>query len=164
MILKTSSAAPQPKEYISWSESYSMGIKLVDDQHKGLLNFVNELFNHSTGNEAEEMAYFKEVIHQAVEYIKYHFQTEEKLMIATKFSGYAAHKKVHDEFTLEVIKSVKDFESGKRLVLEKFAYYLKDWVLAHIGVMDRQYAAYFRKIATRKADGRLTVSKEDVGK
>ncbi len=164
MIQKTSSVVPQSKEYISWSASYSMGIKIIDDQHKGLLNLVNELFSHSTGNEAEEMAYFKEVIHQVVEYVKYHFQAEEKLMIATKFSGYAAHKKVHDAFTLEIIKSVKDFESGKRLVLEKYAYYLKDWILTHIAVMDIQYAAYFRKIATRKADGKLTITKEDVEK
>jgi len=151
------------KNYVSWSESYSMGIKIIDDQHKGLLDFVNDLFNHSTGNELEEQAYFKEVIQQAVQYIKNHFQTEEKLMITTKYPGYAEHKKAHDEFTLTVVKSVKDFESGKRLVLEKFAYFLKDWILTHVAVMDIQYATYFRKIATRKADGRLTIGMADIG-
>jgi hemerythrin len=139
-----------------------MGIKLIDDQHKGLLDFVNDLFNHSTGNEWEERAYFKEVIDKAVQYIKLHFQTEEKLMISTKFSGYAEHKKAHDDFTLMVVKSVKDFESGKRLVLDKFARFLKDWVLAHVAVVDRQYADYFKKIATRKADGKLSITKEDL--
>jgi hemerythrin len=152
------------KEYVTWSDSYSMGVKIIDDQHKGLLDFVNDLFNHSTGNERDEAAYFKDVIHQAVQYVKDHFQTEEKLMIATKFAGYAEHKKAHDEFTLKVVQSVKDFESGKRLVLEKFAYFLKDWVLAHVAVMDRKYAEYFKKIATRKADGKLTITKEDLGK
>ncbi|MDR2702387.1 MAG: bacteriohemerythrin [Spirochaetaceae bacterium] len=154
----------KPNEYVTWSDSYSMGVKIIDDQHKGLLDFVNDLFNHSTGNERDEAAYFKDVIHQAVQYVKDHFQTEEKLMIATKFAGYPAHKKAHDEFTLKVVQSVKDFESGKRLVLEKFAYFLKDWVLTHIAVMDRQYAEYFRKIATRKADGKLTITKDDLGK
>ena len=152
------------KEYVTWSNSYSMGIKTIDDQHKGLLDFVNDLFNHATGIELDENAYFKEVIQQAVQYVKDHFQTEEKLMIATKFSGYPEHKKAHDEFTLTVVKSVRDFEAGKRLVLEKFAYFLKDWILTHIAVMDMQYAAYFRKIATRKADGKLTISKDDIGK
>jgi len=150
------------KEHVSWSNSYSMGVKLIDDQHKGLINFVNDLFNHASGNESRERAYFTEVIQQAVQYIKEHFQAEEKLMIGTKFPGYAEHKKVHDEFTLTVVKSVKDFEAGKRLVLEKFARFLKDWVLTHIAVMDRQYADYFRKIATRKADGKLSITKEDI--
>jgi hemerythrin len=151
-------------EQVEWSDSYSIGIKIIDDQHKGLLDFVNDLFNHSTGNERDELAYFKKVIHQAVQYIKEHFATEEKMMIATKFPGYREHKKTHDEFTLTVVKSVQDFESGKRLVLVKFAYFLKDWVLTHIAVMDVKYAAYFKKIATRKADGKLSIAKEDVGR
>ncbi|MDR2701877.1 MAG: bacteriohemerythrin [Spirochaetaceae bacterium] len=164
MLLNTGSTGPNHKEYVTWSDSYSMGVKIIDDQHKGLLDFVNDLFNHSTGNEVEEYAYFKEVIQQAVQYVKDHFQTEEKLMIATKFANYPGHKKAHDTFTLTVLKSVKDFESGKRLVLEKFAYFLKDWILTHIAVMDRQYAEYFRKIATRKADGKLTITIEDLEK
>jgi hemerythrin len=140
-----------------------MGIKVIDDQHKGLLDFVNDLFNHATGKEDEEREYFKKVIQQAVKYIKEHFATEEKLMAATKFPGYAEHKKVHDEFTMTVLKSVKDFESGKRLVLEKFAYFLKDWVLGHIAVMDVKYAEYFRKIATRNKDGKLTITNANIG-
>jgi len=162
MVVKTAAVLPKPKNHVEWSDSYSMGVKLIDDQHKGLLDFVNDLFNHATGKEDEERAYFSEVIQQAVQYIKIHFQAEEKLMIGTKFPGYAEHKKVHDEFTLTVVKSVKDYESGKRLVLEKFAYFLKDWVLTHVAVMDRQYADYFRKIATRKADGKLSITKEDI--
>jgi len=153
---------PKAENHVTWSNSYSMGVKLIDDQHKGLLNFVNDLFNHANGKEEEERAYFSSVIKQAVQYIKEHFQAEEKLMIGTKFPGYAEHKKVHDEFTLTVVKSVKDFDSGKRLVLEKFAYFLKDWVLTHVAVMDVQYAEYFRKIATRKADGKLSITKADV--
>ncbi|WP_461247158.1 bacteriohemerythrin [Treponema sp. R6D11] len=162
MNLKSAATIPQAKNHVSWSNSYSMGVKLIDDQHKGLINFVNDLFDHASGNEKQERAYFKEVIQQAVQYIKEHFNAEERLMIGTKFPGYAEHKKVHDEFTKTVVKSVKDFETGKRLVLEKFAYFLKDWVLTHIAVMDRQYADYFRKIATRKADGKLTISKSDL--
>ena len=148
--------------YVYWSDSYSMGIKLIDDQHKGLLDFVNELFVHVTVNEEEELAWFKEVIQQAVHYIKEHFTTEEKYMIATKFPGYFEHKKTHDEFTLNVVKSAKDFQEGKRLVLEKFAHFLKDWVLTHVAVMDRQYSNYFWKIATYKADGTLSITPADV--
>jgi len=155
-------ALPKSKNHVTWSNTYSMGVKLIDDQHKGLLDFVNDVFNHASGNEREERAYFGLVIQQAVQYIKEHFQAEEKLMIGTKFPGYAEHKKVHDEFTLTVVKSVKDFEAGKRLVLEKFAYFLKDWVLSHIAIMDKQYADYFRKIATRKGNGKLSITKADI--
>jgi hemerythrin len=151
------------ENYVEWSDSYSLGIKMIDDQHKGLLDIVNDLYSHSTGNEFEEMLYFKDVIHQAVEYIKNHFQVEEKLLIATKYPGYAEHKKAHDQFTLTVVTSAKDFQSGKRFVMEKFAHFLRDWILSHIAVMDQDYATYLRKIATRKADGKLSIGMVDIG-
>jgi hemerythrin len=141
-----------------------MGIKLIDDQHKGLLEFVNELFNHSTGNEKDEREYFKEVIGQAVDYVKVHFATEEKYMIATKFPGYDEHKKVHETFLETVVKTINDYNTGKRLVLTNFAKFLKDWVLTHVGVMDVKYAEYFRKIASRKENGKLSITAEDVVK
>ena len=162
MQIKTAVVSKQEK-HVTWSDRYSMGIKVIDDQHKGLLDFVNDLFNHASGKEDEEREYFKKVIQQAVNYIKEHFETEEKLMTATKYPGYAEHKKVHDEFTMTVLKTVKDFESGKRLVLEKFAYFLKNWVLGHVAVMDVKYAEYFRKIATRNKDGKLTITSANVG-
>ena len=126
------------------------------------MDFVNDLFNHTTGKEDEERAFFKDVVQVAISYIKTHFTTEEKYMLVTKFSGYTEHNKVHDEFILTVIQSVKDFESGKRLVLEKFAYFLKDWVLFHVAGQDVLYAQYFKKIATRKADGKLSITAADL--
>ena len=158
----TSVSHKKDDKHVSWSNQYSMGIKLIDDQHKALLEFVNDLFNHSTGKEEEERAYFKDVIQVAVSYVKTHFATEEKYMLATKFHGYAEHKKGHDEFILTVVQAVKDFESGKRLVLVKFAYFLKDWVLSHVAGMDILYAQYFKKIATRKENGKLTITAADL--
>jgi len=162
MMIDAETMPLKTKEHVSWSDAYSMGVKVVDDQHKGLLDFVNDLFNHANGKEEEERTYFNAVITKALEYIKLHFQTEEKLMMMTRFPGYAEHKKAHDDFKLTVIKSVKDYDSGKQLVLEKFASFLKDWVLTHIAVVDRKYAEYFKRIATRKTDGKLSITKEDI--
>jgi hemerythrin len=150
------------EEIVTWSNSYSSGVKLIDDQHKGLVDLVNEMFNHATGNQVQELNYFNRVIHEAVNYVKVHFATEEKLMIATKFSGYAEHKKAHDRFVLTVVENIKDYQAGKRLTLSTFTQYLRDWVLSHIAVMDKVYFEYFKKIATRKEDGTLSITAADI--
>ena len=150
------------ERHIAWSNSFSMKMKVIDDQHKGLVDFVNGLFDHSSGDAVAERAYFKEVIQQAIKYVKVHFATEEQYMMATKFSGYAEHKKIHDEFILTIVKTVKDYEAEKRMVLEKFAFFLRDWILSHIAIMDKQYSEYFWKIATRKPDGKLSITREDI--
>jgi len=150
------------KDHVKWSDSYALGIKIIDDQHKALIDIVNDLFNHATGREWEEHEYFKDVIKQAVDYVKFHFATEEKIMISTKYKGYEAHKKNHEEFILQVVKTAKDYESGKRLTLTSFGYFLKDWVLSHIAVMDKKYCEYFKSIATVKADGKLHISLAEI--
>jgi len=149
-------------ELITWSNTFSCGIKLIDDQHKNLVNLVNEMFSHASGDEEREKMYFNRIILEAVKYIKGHFATEEKIMIATKFSGYAEHKRAHDQFIAEVAKNILDFGSGKRLSLYTFTNYLKNWVLSHIAVIDKQYFVYLKKIATLKPDGRISISLEDI--
>ncbi|MCL2276641.1 MAG: bacteriohemerythrin [Treponema sp.] len=150
------------EDFVSWSNKFECGIKLIDDQHKGLVDLVNEMFKHVTGNAVQERNYFNIVIQEAVSYVKVHFATEEKMMIATKFSGYQEHKKEHESFILAVIENIKDYESGKRHTLSSFTRFLKDWILSHVAMMDKKYFDYFSTIATRKADGKLSISKEDL--
>jgi hemerythrin len=151
-------------DLIKWSSTYSVGIQLVDDQHKGLINLVNDMFNHVIGDEVVEKEYFRSVIKEAVNYVKVHFATEEKIMIATKFPGYSEHKKAHDIFVMKVVENINNFEAGKKLTLMQFTRFLKDWILTHIAIMDKLYIDYFRKIATRKEDGTLSINSSDVGK
>ena len=147
---------------ISWSGAFACGIRQIDDQHKTLVNLVNDMFNHVSGNEEEEQKYLRAVLKEAAKYVKIHFATEEKIFIATRFSGYDEHKAVHDSFILVVTEQIRAFQDGKRISLYNLTNYLKDWVLTHIAAMDRQYFVYLRGLATRKADGKLTISKKDV--
>ena len=149
-------------ELITWSDTFSCGVKLIDDQHKELVRLVNEMFRHVSGNEKQEYNYFTNVIEKAADYIKVHFSTEEKIMLTTKFLGYSAHKRVHDSFIVTVNEHIMGLSSGKRLSLFSFTKFLKEWVLSHIAVMDKQYFEYLRKTATRKANGKLTINSEDV--
>jgi hemerythrin len=149
-------------DLVTWSATFSCGIRLIDEQHKGLINLVNDMFNHVSGNEAEEHAYFNKIIQQAVDYVKVHFATEEKIMQTTNFPGYLEHKKAHEVFILAVVDNIRDYKAGKKLTLNTFTKFLKDWILSHVAVMDKQYFEHFKKIASRKADGRLTINSEDV--
>jgi len=146
---------------IEWSNTFVCGIKVIDDQHKGLVDLVNELFNHVTGDEEQERIYLNKVIDEAVKYVKVHFVTEEKIMNATKFQGYIEHKEEHRKFILTVAEHMEYFNSGKRVSLMSFSKFLKEWVLSHIAVVDKQYFTYIKEIASRKADGNLSIKLDD---
>jgi hemerythrin len=62
-------------ELVTWNSTFACGVKIIDEQHKSLLNLTNDLFNHCAGNEDAEREYFKSIIMEAVEYTKNHFKT-----------------------------------------------------------------------------------------
>jgi len=138
-------------ELIKWSSTFSVGIKLIDDQHKGLIDLLNDMFNHVTGNKEEERIYLKNIINSAIEYINNHFNTEEKIMRHTKYPNMDAHLMAHGDFIVNVFENVKDLESGKNISLLNLTKFLKDWVLTHIAIMDKEFFSYFKKLAG-KAD------------
>ena len=150
------------EQLVTWSPTFSVGVQIIDDQHKELFRLVNNLFNHVSGNEEEERAFFHKVIQETVRYVKIHFAAEEKIMTTTKYPGYIEHKKEHDSFVLKVVENVQDFEAGKRLTLTSFTKFLKEWILTHIAVVDKQYINYFKGLASRKADGTLSISSVDI--
>ena len=154
--------ARDKSELVTWSPTFSVGVGLIDRQHKGLLDQVNDMFNHVVGAEDAEREYFQKIIHQAVNYVKVHFATEERIMIATKFPGYIEHKKAHDTFILTVVENIQEYETGKKLTLSTFTRFLKDWILTHIAIMDKQYFEYFKRIAVRKSNGKLSIASDDL--
>jgi hemerythrin len=130
---------------ITWSPSYSIGIKIIDDQHKGLFKLVNEMYNHIAGNEEAERTYFKNIIQRTIEHIRINFATEEKILLVTKFPSFLEHKSAHESFILTLIGNMKDIENGKKINFPAFTHFLRDWILTHIAIMDRQDFDTLRK-------------------
>jgi len=145
-------------ELITWSDTFSCGIKLIDDQHKELVRLVNEMYNHVSRDEEQDREYFNKIIREVVTYIKIHFSTEEKIMVAAEFSGYAEHKKIHDGFILSVTDKIGDLSAGKRLSLFSFTRFLKNWALSHIAVTDKEHFEFLRKNTCIKDDGKTGIN------
>jgi hemerythrin len=149
-------------ELIEWSNTFSCGIKLINDQHKEFVDLVNDMFHHATGDEKQEHEYFNKVVQTAVKYIKIHFATEEKIMRSVKYPGYVEHKRHHDMFVLKVIENIQNYETEKHYTLYSFTKFLKDWVLSHIAVMDKEYFIFIKQIATRNAHGKSSITSANV--
>jgi len=75
-----------------------------------------------------------------------------------KFQGYAGHKKVHDTFILSVVDIIKKSDKRKKVPLISLTHFIKDWILTHIAIMDRQDFERLIKFASRKSDRKLNVT------
>jgi hemerythrin len=130
------------KSLVEWDNRYLVGIQMIDDQHKELIELTNNLYAGCLKGDETARIYFKEAIHGAVDYVKFHFAAEEKLLESVQYPDLQDHKKHHETFVKKIIEDVKSFESGKSFVPNEFVRYLKDWILTHIALMDKKYAAY----------------------
>jgi hemerythrin len=130
------------EKFVEWDDRYSVGIPLIDDQHKHLIELTNGLYACCIGRGEDVQACFRDAIRGAVDYVKYHFAAEEKILENVKYPGIAAHKKEHESFVVKILAEVKDFEEGKKFVPNIFVRFLRDWILAHIAVEDKKYAGF----------------------
>ena len=129
---------------VEWQPSYSMGINLIDEHHMELINLTNRLFRSCMSGQGQERSrsIFLDSIHDAVDYIGYHFSAEEKIMERVNYPELKNHKKQHTDFVKEVYTRVDDFNSGRYSNPLSFVYFLKDWVLHHIAVCDKKIGEY----------------------
>ena len=130
---------------VTWDNAFSVGFEPIDTQHKALVAMINDLFEScNQGTEASDKA-FLQTIKKAIDYARNHFSDEVKYMIQADFPNLNEHRKQHDDFMATVIKSMQEFERGNTSHIE-LAKFLKNWLLNHIAVSDKQYAPYLAKI------------------
>jgi hemerythrin len=143
------------QHFVEWDDRYMTGIQLLDDQHKELIRFTDDLFKSCQAGDTQASEAFKKTAHVAVEYVKKHFSAEEKMFENIRYPLAAEHKKRHEAFIKRILNDTQNFEKGKNMVPLAFARFLREWILTHIAEEDKQYAGFIQNL---KRSGRLTPS------
>ena len=130
------------KDIVIWQNSYSVGIKLIDEQHMHLIKLTNKLFASCLEDQEKSKDVFLATIHESVDYVGYHFGIEEKVMERVNYPNYKKHKEEHGNFVRMVFSKVEEFNSGKIFTPISFVYFLRDWILHHIAVSDKKMGEY----------------------
>ncbi|MDR0623626.1 MAG: bacteriohemerythrin [Treponema sp.] len=146
-------------EIVRWHSSYSIGIPLIDAQHRELINLTNKLYEGCMSGREVSRVVFLRTVRGAVDYIGYHFSTEEKIMerVSYPYAEYSIHKQQHNDFVREVLREVDDFSSGKKFTPNAFVYFLKDRVLTHIAVTDKKLGEFLVDMKRRGGMRGMTV-------
>jgi hemerythrin len=129
--------------FLNWTDSLSVKIDSIDEQHKVLINLINKFYeevSHRTNDENISI-----LIKGMKEYTQMHFNHEEKYMQLFKYPEYAAHKKEHDLFIAKVEEVEEKFNKGKVVLTFELTSFLKDWIKSHIQGSDKKYTAFFIK-------------------
>lgn len=130
---------------IPWREEYVIGVDVVDEHHRYLIELMNTLLNaiEKDGDVLDVAQAFKALESYAI----VHFGEEERLMMRTGYPGLKDHARLHAEFVVQVARMRMMLRSNPLLPGRHVLEFLKTWLVDHILGVDAKMAAFV------KADG-----------
>jgi len=131
---------PTATETFHWSESYSVHIAVLDEQHQRMiatLNELNQALRAGIGGSVMDT-----VLEKLMEYSTAHFDTEETLMEEHKFPGLSTHRARHREFREKMAEFLEGHRAGKQCVPVSVMLFMEGWLKEHMLKTDQLYSAY----------------------
>lgn len=129
-------------ENIQWSNDLSVGIELVDDQHKMLIQRLNDVASAIEAHRGEGEV--GKTIDFLIKYTDFHFSEEEKHMTATNYPEFKQHKKLHEEFKDTLNSLEQDFRDDGICppLVTAVNTLLMNWLVKHIKGTDVKFGKY----------------------
>ncbi len=126
---------------MTWTEKLSVGVGVLDEDHKRLVSLINELYDAMLAGQGKES--LGRILDSLVQYTKFHFDREEKLFAETGYPAAAPHKAEHEALTRQVLDVQSKYAGGVTATLSfDVLQFLKTWLLRHIQGTDQKYRAH----------------------
>jgi len=131
----------EKQQFVEWKDEYSVGIKVIDDEHRRLLNLINQFQTavfYQTGSEFEDEAF-----DALIDYTRTHFAREEQLMSGHGYPDFEAHQAEHKKMIALVEDRMAEHrEQGHHEALVEMVDFLRDWLINHINGTDQAYSGF----------------------
>lgn len=125
---------------ITWSDSLSVKVKQFDDQHKKLVDMVNQLHDAMKAGKGAQV--IGDILKSLIQYTQTHFAAEERLLKQYAYPEFEAHKKEHNTLVIQVLDLQKQLQEGKAVLTQQVLHFLRDWLSKHIQGDDKKYGVF----------------------
>lgn len=127
---------PRAKTWVLWDESLNIGIDTIDEQHRYLVDLINDLFEVvSKKKGTREVA---RLIKATDAYAKVHFRAEELMMQRYGYTGLHRQEQQHHAFETKIREFYEELHDNPLVAQFDVLSYLRDWLIQHIRVEDMQ--------------------------
>jgi hemerythrin-like metal-binding protein len=125
-------------EFMTWTSDLSVGVAVLDDDHKKLIGIFNQLhFGITAGHDKKILEI---VLGELLDYIKFHFGREESMLIKAGYVATASHMADHEKFIGEILSVQARIKTSPVVLLDlELMGFLRDWLFTHIRVTDKKY-------------------------
>jgi hemerythrin-like metal-binding protein len=126
------------KQFISWTTKMSVGVAVLDEDHKELVSLLNKLHDGiAAGHGTETLG---KILDGLVDYAKGHLVREEEMFAQTGYSDAAEHIKKHQEMAAKVLEIQARYNKGLFDALSLTTLeFMRNWLSDHIQGSDKSY-------------------------
>ena len=139
-----SKSKPEPEvPFFAWSrEEHSVGVTVFDQEHQRLATLMSQI--HATVKEKRDRALALKLMESLIHETRAHFDHEERVLEEAGFPDLEAHVAEHTALIEHARVRLQLFRSGAigALAMPNF---LTAWLIPHMQVMDRKYAACLQR-------------------
>ncbi len=122
----------------------------VDDDHRQLVDLVNELHTATTEGRGQDIV--EDVMQRLIRYTMEHLEREEQLMARLHFPGLERHKIGHQHFANQLRTLETKYHAGSISVASKLSTVLRDWLSLHIRRSDKEIKVFLNRQSARSGD------------
>lgn len=116
---------------------------LMDEQHKGISDIINQLILSARTDSLESSA--EDLLEDLFNLWREHFALEERCMLVTEFPELERQRKEHRNFSEIIDDCRKGLQSKKIVISTELILFLLDWFNSHIINEDIKYAQFLHK-------------------
>lgn len=129
--------------FLDWNESLSVGFRLMDSDHKRLIDLVNKI--HEAATHSAPQSSILTALDELIGFTKTHFLHEETLMRKTAYPQFIPHKIDHDRLLGQIDDLRKRYEAGQIGLSQDTFVYIRTWLCDHIMKIDRRLGEWLAK-------------------
>ena len=134
--------------YFEWADDLVIDNGPIDEDHRKLVNLVNELHTATSQGYGQEIV--AKILDSLITYTAEHLQREEHVMVSINFPHLERHKIGHVEFTNSLRDLQKKYEAGSITVASQLSTVLRDWLSLHIRRSDKELVVFLKKRTVKR--------------
>jgi hemerythrin len=124
-----------------WSEGLSVGVRQFDQDHRVVVDLINELFDAVQAGRGRET--LGETLNRLFDYTKTHIIKEERVLEQHGYPELASHRQDHKAISswIGAIRQRYDAGATNEMCMEVLTF-MRTWLFEHIQGTDKKYQAF----------------------
>lgn len=130
---------------MEWSDSLSIGIEAIDEQHKSLIQRLNHVSAALRANQGEKEV--ASTLDFLIKYTDYHFRKEEEYMEKYNYPGLAEQQETHEALKVILSEMEEEFieDGATKTLAASIDTFLVNWLTKHIEGLDVKFGKFLKK-------------------